>query len=85
MNFNRMSDTAIMSMHDDWNRDFGKWKAMVNQICVRHFGLSADDLPDASWADYHHDNMTPVDAVDCAVIDAWDDIPELQNLWYGEN
>ena len=47
--------------------------------------LSADDLPDALWADYHHDNMTPVVAIDTALIDAWGDIPELYNLWYGES
>ena len=69
---------------DDWERDFGTWKAKVNEICEAHFGLSSDDLPDALWAEYHHDNMTPVVAIDTAVVDAWDDIPEIQLLWYGE-
>lgn len=85
MNFNLMNDTQVMSLQDtDWERDFGKWKAKVNQLCEQHFGLSAEDLPDAAWADYYHDDMTPVDAIDTAVIDSWDDIPEIQTLWYGE-
>ena len=85
MNFNRMMDKAISVMDDDWERDFGAWKAKVNEICIAHFGLSAEDLPDANWADYHHDNMTPVVAIDTAILDAWYDMPELETLWYGEN
>ena len=69
---------------DDWDRGFGKWKAKVNKLCEQTFGLSAEDLPDAAWADYYHDDMTPHDAIDTAVIDSWDDIPEIQTLWYGE-
>jgi len=84
MNFNRMMDKQISIMDDDWERDFGEWKAKVNEICVAHFGLSAEDLPDANWADYHHDNLTPVVAIDTAILDAWYDIPELETLWYGE-
>ena len=84
MNFNRMMDKQISIMDDDWERDFGKWKAKVNEICVAHFGLSAEDLPDANWADYHHDNLTPVVAIDTAILDAWYDMPELEALWYGE-
>lgn len=84
MDFNRLSDEAVMSMHDNADSVFGKWKRQVNKLCQSHFGLTADDLPDACWADYHHDEMSPSDAIDCALIDAWDDIPELQTLWYGE-
>ena len=84
MNFNRMMDKQVSIMDDDWERDFGTWKAKVNEICIAHFGLSAEDLPDANWADYHHDNLTPVVAIDTAILDAWYDMPELETLWYGE-
>ena len=84
MNFNHMMDKQISIMDDDWERDFGTWKAKVNEICIAHFGLSAEDLPDANWADYHHDNLTPVVAIDTAILDAWYDMPELETLWYGE-
>ena len=76
-----MTAVKCSSYGDD--KDFAEWKADVNKICEQNFGLAADDLPDASWADYFHDDMTPHDAVDTAVIDAWDDIPEIQEIWYG--
>ena len=84
MNFNRMSDIAISDLHDSSERVFGKWKHQVDKMCQAHFGFTSDDLPDACWADYFHDEMTPSEAIDTALIDAWDDIPELQTLWYGE-
>ena len=70
---------------DDWERDFAEWKQTVNHLCMQYFGISSDDLPDAPWADYHHDNMSPVDAIDTAVIDAWWDMPEIEELWYGDD
>ena len=70
---------------DDWERDFAEWKRKVNHLCMQYFGISSDDLPDAPWADYHHDNMSPVDAIDTAVIDAWWDMPEIEELWYGDD
>ena len=76
---------AKCSSYDDDEQDFTLWKTKVDNLCVKHFGLSSDDLPDAPWADYHHDNMTPTNAVDTAVIDAWWDMPEIEELWYGDN
>ena len=32
---------------------FNTWKREVDKLCVAHFGLSTDDLPDANWRDYH--------------------------------
>lgn len=85
MNFNRMSDETVLSMHDASDGVFGKWKHQVNRVCIAHFGLSSDDLPDACWRDYHEGGMTPVEAIDCAVMDVWGiDSPELETLWYGE-
>mgnify|MGYP003140761803 FL=1 len=79
-----MTEAAILSDNEfDVELDFAQWKTKVDNLCVMHFGLSSDDLPDAPWADYHHDNMTPTNAVDTAVIDAWYDIPEIEELWHG--
>ena len=38
---------------------FNTWKREVDKLCVAHFGLSTDDLPDANWRDYHEDEMSP--------------------------
>ena len=84
MNFNRMSEVKILSMHDNSEGVFGKWKRQVNKLCVAHFGLDSDMLPDAAWRDYHEDGMTPTEAIDCAVTDAWAGEPEIETLWYRE-
>ena len=63
---------------------FNTWKLEVDKLCVAHFGLSTDDLPDANWRDYHEDDMSPTDAISCALDDAWiDEYEEMEALWYG--
>ena len=81
-----MTEAAILADNEfDVEQDFAQWKTKVDNLCVMHFGLSSDDLPDAPWADYHHDNMSPRNAIDTAVIDAWWDMPEIEELWYGDD
>jgi len=43
-------------------------------------GLTSDDLTDATWYDYFDSELSPVDAILCAVDDAWYDEPDLQDL-----
>ena len=63
---------------------FNTWKREVDKLCVAHFGLSTDDLPDANWRDYHEDEMSPVDAISCSLDDAWhDEYEEMEALRYG--
>ena len=63
---------------------FNTWKREVDQLCVAHFGLSTDDLPDAPWRDYHEDEQSPGEAISCALDDAWyDEYEEMEALWYG--
>ena len=57
------------------------WMNEVNNHLVSFLGLGADDLPDALWRDYHDSELSPLEAIDCAVCDAWDDQPEMQELF----
>jgi len=47
-------------------------------------GLGCDDLPDATWYDYFDCELSPMDAIECAISDSWWDIPgmEEQYNWY---
>ena len=63
---------------------FDTWKRKIDGLCYRLFMISSDDLPDAPWREYYDDGMSPVDSVDCAVIDYWSDVPAIEALWYGE-
>jgi len=38
-------------------------------------------LPDANWRPYFDDGLTPKDAIDEAVMDAWDDMLDMQDIW----
>jgi len=51
---------------------FEEFYKECDKIVVNILGLGIDDLPDAQWADYYHDEMSPADAVDTANIDFWD-------------
>ena len=67
---------------DESEKNFTHWKLAVDDQCVKHFGLSSDDLPDALWRDYFEDGMMPSEAIACAVDDAWHDVPGMEELWY---
>jgi hypothetical protein len=43
--------------------------------------MDTDFLPDANWRPYFDDGMTPKDAIDEAVMDAWDDMLDMQEIW----
>ena len=66
---------------DESEKNFTQWKLAVDEQCVKSFGLSSDDLPDALWRDYFEDGMTAYNAIDCAVYDAWYDVPGMEELW----
>jgi len=60
---------------------FEIWLKQVDKILYNNFGFAHDDLPDAMWADYHEDGLSPIEAIDCAVDDAWYDVEGLEELW----
>lgn len=41
---------------------FEHWKLQVNAICSRLYGVSADDLPDCPYSDWHEDGLAPLSA-----------------------
>jgi hypothetical protein len=62
---------------------FASWKKQVDQILLTKIPFTSDDLPDAAWADYHEDGLSPVEAIDSALDDAWYDDPDLETLLAG--
>ena len=60
--------------------EFNKFKTDVDRLLVSMIGLSSDDLTDATWYDYFDSELSPIDAILCAVDDAWYDEPDLQDL-----
>lgn len=38
---------------------FDQWRAQVNLIILRNYGLSLDDLPDVCLMDWYEDETTP--------------------------
>ena len=60
---------------------FTFWMKSVNVQCNRAFGMDTDFLPDANWRQYFDDDMTPKQAIDEAVMDAWDDMLDMQEIW----
>ena len=60
--------------------EFNKFKKDVDRLLVSMVGLSSDDLPDATWYDYFDSELSPIDAILCAVDDAWYDEQDLQDL-----
>jgi len=65
-----MSQNEYGSIED--KPSFDEWYKECDKIVTGILGLGVDDLPDAQWMDYYHDDMSPFDAVDTANIDYWD-------------
>ena len=59
---------------------FNEFKTDVDRLLVSMVGLSSDDLADATWYDYFDAELSPIDAILCAVDDAWYDEQDLQDL-----
>ena len=60
---------------------FEIWLKQVDKILSKQVGFAHDDLPDAMWVDYHEDGLSPIEAIDAAVDDAWYDVEGLEELW----
>ncbi len=52
---------------------FRQWMRKVDAIFYAKVGLGHSDLPDAPWADYFSDELTPSQAFDNYIEDGWDD------------
>ena len=81
MEFIKREEENRMSSKDV---EFSKFKKNVDRILVSMFGLGSDDLPDATWYDYFDCELSPIEAIECAVSDSWWDVPgiEEQYDWY---
>lgn len=75
--FSKREKEASMSAEDV---KFNEFKKDVDRLLVGMIGLSSDDLPDATWYDYFDSELSPIDAILCAVDDAWYDEQDLQDL-----
>ena len=59
---------------------FDVWLKQCDKVVMGKLGLSLHDLADADWRGYYEDELSPVDACDCAFDDMWsDDMPH--DLW----
>ena len=75
--FSKREKEASMSAEDV---KFNEFKKDVDRLLVGMIGLSSYDLPDATWYDYFDSELSPIDAILCAVDDAWYDEQDLQDL-----
>lgn len=62
--------------------EFNKFKKDVDVVLVKICGFNSDDLPDAAWYDYFDSGMSALDAIDCAIVDQWYDVPGLEEMYY---
>ena len=79
-NFNDFSQRQKETRMSAKDIEFNKFKTDVDRLLVKMVGLSSDDLTDATWYDYFDSELSPVDAILCAVDDAWYDEQDLQDL-----
>tara|TARA_Y100000817_G_C16549668_1_gene408199 strand:+ start:243 stop:401 length:159 start_codon:yes stop_codon:yes gene_type:complete len=45
MQYNKMTDEAILKAHPNDNYKFEQWKKRVDRICVKHFMMPSSCLP----------------------------------------
>jgi|TARA_X000000950_G_scaffold288701_1_gene406846 hypothetical protein len=57
-----------------------EWIKEVDTHLVMVCGMAHDDLADALWRDYFEDHLSPLEAIESAVDDAWWDTPEMADL-----
>ncbi len=53
------------------------WMKNVDVHLVKMCGMAHDDLNDAMWYDYFESELSPLEAIETALDDAWWDIPEM--------
>ena len=63
---------------------FNQFKTDVDRLLVGMVGLTSDDLTDATWRDYFDSELSPIDAILCAVDDYWYDELDLADLIYAQ-
>jgi len=62
---------------------FQEFMTACDKIVSAKLGVGVYDLPDASWRDYHEDDMSPEGACESAVIDYWaDDVVGIEDVWF---
>jgi|TARA_R110001606_G_scaffold191312_1_gene339216 hypothetical protein len=52
-------------------KDFKTWLNECDKIVESKLALSIHDLPDAEWASYFEDGLSPLDGIQCAYDDYW--------------
>ena len=84
MQYNRMTDAAILKAHPNTEHTFREWKKRVDSICVKAFMMPSSCLPDAGWRGSFESSLTPREAVESAVEFCWRYEPGVQDCWYGD-
>jgi hypothetical protein len=79
MEFMEREKENLMAVKDV---EFNKFKKDVDVLLVKICGFNSDDLPDAAWYDYFDSGMSALDAIDCAIVDQWYDVPGLEEMYY---
>ena len=62
---------------------FKQWLKQCDRLLAKRMGFGIYHLPDALWRDMYNDGLDPIDAIEDAYHDQWQDFipPEL---WAGE-
>ena len=84
MQYNRMTDDAILKMHSNDTYKFEQWKKRVDALCTKHFLMPSSCMPDASWRDYFDSSLTPAEAIESAVEFCWKYEPGIKRCYWGE-
>ena len=82
--FNRMTEASVLKMHPNTEYKFNSWKARANKWVLHKFMMTCDGMPDAAWRRYYDDKLSPFEAVEMAVEEAWYDMPGVYEAWHGE-
>tara|TARA_R100001126_G_scaffold95990_1_gene67997 strand:- start:2034 stop:2312 length:279 start_codon:yes stop_codon:yes gene_type:complete len=66
-----------MSMYQGYSKDrgyivkFESWLKRCDALLKKEMGIGLDDMPDALWADYWEQDMSPLEALEEALETVW--------------
>jgi hypothetical protein len=70
-----------MTIEREDGLDYEQFESVCNKILTNMAGLGIHDIADATWRDYYNDGLSPLNAVNCAIMDSTDD--ELREFIHG--
>ena len=84
MLYKHLTDQAILDAHPNVEHKFKLWKRAVDAVCKKHFLMSSESMPDASWRYYFNSSLTAKEAVESAVEWCWRYEPGIKQCYWGE-